>query len=116
MINNADKITLERLAEIERLVREFKENLESGTENPDAFMTLNEIEDAWGTLRANTDIIYSYMAQSMISAINESALIRKKKRIPKTWNQTENRQKKRKNPDDNKRKTAVFQVCPAPCG
>lgn len=69
----------EKIAEIERLVREFKERFEAGTSDSDQFMSINEIERLWGELSGNTNNIYSEMIQLLMSSIGETELIRKKK-------------------------------------
>jgi hypothetical protein len=79
----------EKIAEIERLVREFKERFEAGTSDSDQFMSINEIERLWGELSGNTNNIYSEMIQLLMSSIGETELIRKKKRISKQRNQSE---------------------------
>jgi hypothetical protein len=71
----------EKIAEIERLVREFKERFEAGTSNADQFMSINEIERLWGELNGNTSNIYSGMIQTLMSSVGEAELIRKKKRV-----------------------------------
>jgi hypothetical protein len=68
-----------RVAEIERLVREFNEKFEAGTSNPEKFMSMNEIERMWGELRSSTDNIYSDMVGELLSSVDEGGLIRKKK-------------------------------------
>lgn len=46
----------EKVAEIERLVKEFKEKFENGTSDPAQFMSINEIERLWGELSNNTNL------------------------------------------------------------
>jgi hypothetical protein len=68
-----------RLAEIERLLADFKAKFEAGTSDSENFISMNEIERMWGELRAKTDNIYSDMLREMMSSIDERDLIRKKK-------------------------------------
>lgn len=67
------------LKELEKIINEFKEKFECGTSDPDRFLTLNEIEELWGKLIGDTNVIYSDMIQSMMSSVNEKDLISKKK-------------------------------------
>jgi hypothetical protein len=69
-----------KLVEIERLVREFKEKFEAGTSDTENFMTMFEVEQIWSELRDNTNNVYSDMVQELMSAVDERDLIRKKKR------------------------------------
>lgn len=62
-------------------IEDFQRSFSEKTSNPDSFASLHEIEQMWGELRANTDKIYSDMVQDMLSNIDESKLVRKKKRI-----------------------------------
>lgn len=68
-----------RILEIERLIMEFKERFEKGTSNVEQFMTMHEIERLWGEMRGNTNNIYSDIVQDLMSSVDESELIRKKK-------------------------------------
>ena len=68
-----------RIAEIERLINDFREKFEIGTSNADNFITLHEIERLWGELQSSTNSIYSDMIRELMSNVDESQLIRKKK-------------------------------------
>jgi hypothetical protein len=68
-----------RLAEIERLVDTFKENFKARTSDVDNFITIHEIERMWGELQRSTLNIYSDIVCDLMSGIDESDLIRKKK-------------------------------------
>lgn len=67
------------IRELSRIVKEFEEKIQNGTEDPDRFLTLTEIEELWGKLIGNTNILYSDMLQSLIQNIDERGLIRQKK-------------------------------------
>ena len=67
------------VGELTRIVKEFEEKIQKGTEDPDRFLTLSEIEDLWGKLIGNTNIIYSDMLHHLIQNIDEKDLIREKK-------------------------------------
>ena len=69
------------LLEIERLIQEFKEKFVAGTSDADNFMTISQIELIWSELQNRTHNIYSDMIRKMMSEVNESELIRKKKDI-----------------------------------
>jgi hypothetical protein len=74
----------EKIAEIERLVREFKEKFEAGISDPDKFISINEIERLWGELSGNTNSIYSDIIQTLMSSASETEMIRKKKESTET--------------------------------
>lgn len=67
------------IRELSRILKEFEEKIQNGTEDPDRFLTLTEIEELWGKLIGNTNILYSDMLQSLIQNIDERGLIRQKK-------------------------------------
>jgi len=67
------------IAEIERLIQNFKEKFIDGTSDADNFMSMTEIELLWGELQNQTNNIYSDMIRKLMSEVDESALIRKKK-------------------------------------
>jgi len=69
------------ITRIEQLIQRFKEKFIAGTIDADHFMTISEIELLWGELQNNTNNIYSEMIRKMMSEVNESELIRKKKDI-----------------------------------
>ncbi len=79
MIEDSNKIISDKIQELERLIQEFKEKIENGTDNPEEFITLDRIETEWEALRKNTDYLYSDMLSELISNTNERELIRKKK-------------------------------------
>ena len=67
------------ITEIQRLIQEFKEQFASRTENADNFITISQIELMWGDLQNRTNNIYSDMIRKLMSEVDESDLIRKKK-------------------------------------
>ena len=77
---NQEAVNLE-ITEIERLIKEFKERFAAGTASADDFMTISQLELMWGDLQSRTNNIYSDMIRKMMSEVNESDLIRKKKGI-----------------------------------
>lgn len=68
-----------RIAEIERLINEFKAKIQEGTADVDNFITMTEIELLWGRLQSETNNIYSDMVREVLSTVDERAVIRKKK-------------------------------------
>jgi hypothetical protein len=81
--NNEDQMRME-IAEIERLIQEFKEKFTEGTSDAENFMNISEIEMLWSDLQNRTNNIYSGMVRKLMSEVNESDLIRKKKEDIKT--------------------------------
>ncbi|MDR1322665.1 MAG: hypothetical protein LBK56_14780 [Gracilibacteraceae bacterium] len=77
-------------AEIERLIDEFKGKFKVRTSDADNFITIHEIERMWGELQQNTLNIYSDMVGDLMGSIDESDLIRKKKRVLTKRNKTAN--------------------------
>jgi hypothetical protein len=83
---NDRELTAVKLAEIERLIKEFKEKFEAGTSDADHFITMTEIERLWAELQNNTQIVYSDMIRELMGTVDEHDLIRKKKRVQTTGN------------------------------
>ena len=71
---NADRV--ESLSSEEK---EVEERIQNGTEDPNRFLTLTEIEELWGKLIGDTNVLYSDMLQSLIQNIDERELVRQKK-------------------------------------
>ena len=67
------------LGELTRIVKEFEEKIQNSAENPDRFLTLSEVEELWGKLIGETNVIYSDMLHDLIQNISEKELIRRKK-------------------------------------
>ena len=76
--SNQGELNVE-IAEIERLIREFKEKFAAGTKSADDFLTISELEVMWGELKNRTNNIYSDMIQKLMSEVDEADLILKKK-------------------------------------
>ena len=66
------------IAEIERLISEFKEKFTARTSDVENFMTITEMEMMWGELQGKTNNIYSDMMRKLMSEVDETELIRKK--------------------------------------
>ena len=69
------------IVRIERLIQEFKEQFAAGVSDVDNFITISQIELLWSKLQNSTNNIYSDMIRKMMSEVDESDLIRKKKVI-----------------------------------
>ncbi len=67
------------IGELTRIVRDFEERIQNGTEDPDRFLSLTEIEELWGKLIGDTNVLYSDMLQRLIQNVDEKELIRRKK-------------------------------------
>lgn len=67
------------IGELTRIVKEFEEKIQNGTEDPNRFLTLTEIEALWGQLIGDTKVLYSDLLHSLIQNIDEKELIRSKK-------------------------------------
>ena len=78
--SDQDAVNIE-IAEIERLIINFKEKFAAGTSSSDDFLTISELELMWGELQDRTNNIYSDMIRKLMSNVDESDLIRKKKDI-----------------------------------
>jgi hypothetical protein len=79
MINKSqDTINLE-IAEIERIIKDFKEKFAAGTASADDFMTISQLELMWGELQSRTKNIYSDKIRKKMSEVDESDLKKKKK-------------------------------------
>jgi hypothetical protein len=66
--------------ELVRLIDDFKEKIRAGTSDADHFLSISEIEQLWSKLRGNTSELYSDLLHELLSTVDESDLIRKKKR------------------------------------
>ena len=65
--------------ELQRIISEFRKRVLAGTSDPDNFLTITEIERLWSELKCDTDLLYTDMLSELLSNMNESELIRKKK-------------------------------------
>lgn len=72
------------IAELSRVVKEFEEKIQNGTESPDRFLTLSELEELWGKLIGDTSILYSDLVRKLINNIDEKEIIKSKKANSKT--------------------------------
>ncbi len=63
-INSPSSITI---GELSRIIKEFEEKFKDGTEDPNRFLTLAEIEELWGKLIGDTNVLYTDMIERLIS-------------------------------------------------
>lgn len=77
--NKLNNVYEDAIAEIEKKVSEFKAKLDAGTENPENFITLSEIEQLWATLNKSTTKTYSDMISAYLTDLDEKAVIQLKK-------------------------------------
>ena len=79
MLRNTEGLTAFRMAEIERLMNEFREKLEKGFSDARNTISINEIEDLWSRLRADSDIVYADMLSDYLASVDEREIIHQKK-------------------------------------
>jgi len=80
-----DKTSLElEIAELTRLLEEYRSKITHGTSSTDNFMPITEMEEALGTLRNSTNNIYTKLQSRLVSQLNQAELVRKKKRTTGT--------------------------------
>ena len=110
MLRNTEELTAVRMAEIERLVNEFREILEKEFADIHSTMRINEIEELWTKLRTGTDEVYSDMLSDYLASVDESEVIRQKKRISGKGNKTPDGQESAQADNDHKRQAEPTQV------
>lgn len=74
-----EQVTEDAKAQIEKKIDEFKALLDSGTSDPDHFITLAEIEKEWAALKTVTNKTYSDMVSAYLSGLDERSIIKSKK-------------------------------------
>ena len=65
--------------ELLKLLDDFRQRIVDGTANADEFLSITDIENLWSKLRGDTSLLYSDALTDIISNVDESELIRKKK-------------------------------------
>jgi hypothetical protein len=76
---NDERDVREYSEELLRVVEKFRQQIIEGTSDAEHFITISEIERLWSELRGNTSLLYSDMLSDLLSDVDESELIRKKK-------------------------------------
>lgn len=79
MKKTMEEIKKESIEKITGLINNFCNTLSDGTQNPKAFMNINEIEETWSKLQYDTSELYTNMVGELISAIPEREIIAQKK-------------------------------------
>lgn len=74
-----EQATIDAKVQIEKRIDEFKAMLDSGTSDPDHFITLAAIEKEWAALKDATNKTYSDMLSAYLSDLDERAIIKSKK-------------------------------------
>jgi len=74
--SSEEKIYINKLI---HLIEEFTERLKEGTQDPEHFLTISEIERLWGEVKGKTNDLYSKIVENTLSQINETVLVNKKK-------------------------------------
>ena len=74
-----EQATMDAKVQIEKRIDEFKAMLDSGTSDPDHFITLATIEKEWAALKDATNKTYSDMLSAYLSDLDERAIIKSKK-------------------------------------
>ena len=65
--------------ELLKLLDDFRQRIINGTCDIDDFLSITDIENLWTKLRGDTSLLYSDMLSEVLSSVDESELIRKKK-------------------------------------
>ena len=65
--------------ELLKLLDDFRQRIIDGTTNADEFLSITDIENLWSKLRGDTSHLYSDALSEILSDVDESELIRKKK-------------------------------------
>lgn len=78
-MGNVESPSSVTIGELIRIVKEFEEKVTNGTSDPEHFLTLSEIEELWGKLIGDTNVLYSDMLTDIINNVDEKDLVRKKK-------------------------------------
>ncbi len=74
-----DKIVSDAKLEISHQIDNFVAELQSGTSNPDDFITMTQLEEKLSLLRSNTTKTYSDILSAYLNSMDETELIKRKK-------------------------------------
>ncbi len=74
-----DKIVSDAKLEISHHIDNFVAELQSGTSNPDDFITMTQLEEKLSLLRSNTTKTYSDILSAYLNSMDETELIKRKK-------------------------------------
>ena len=82
-MDNFSSMSSITIGELCNIVKDFEAKFEKGTDDPERFLTLAEIEALWGRLIEDTNSIYSDMVHRLVNSIDEKSIVCKKNRIPR---------------------------------
>lgn len=74
-----DKIASDAKLEISHQIDKFIAELQDGTNDPDNFITITQLEEKLSLLRANTTKTYSDILSAYLESMDETELIKRKK-------------------------------------
>ena len=73
------KAAIKAKADINDEINAFIEKLDKNTDDPDSFITMDELESEWKKLNLSTNKTYSNMMGEALSAIDTKELVNSKK-------------------------------------
>ena len=79
MINDEQRIQVELEEKLKGISREFIDSIASGTDDPNNFISINEIESELDKALKNTKIEYLKSLKECLSNLDESQIIKLKK-------------------------------------
>ncbi len=74
-----DKIASDAKLEISHQIDKFVADLQNGTNDPENFITITQLEEKLSLLRSNTTKTYSNILSAYLSSMDETELIKRKK-------------------------------------
>ena len=74
-----DKIVSDAKLEISHQIDKFVADLQNGTNDPDDFITITQLEEKLSLLRSSTTKTYSDILSAYLSSMDETGLIKVKK-------------------------------------
>ena len=80
VLSMEEKDVREYSEELLRIVEVFRQRITAGTSDPENFLTISDIERLWSELRGDTSLLYSDMLSDLLAEVDESELIRLKKK------------------------------------
>ena len=86
----SEPITRNYNDELLKLLDDFRQKIVDGTCSTDDFISITDIENLWTKLRGDTSLLYSDVLSEILSNVDESELIRKKKRVSSQRNSITN--------------------------
>ena len=65
--------------ELLKILEDFRQRIVEGTTSTEEFLSITDIENLWTKLRGETSLLYSDALSEILTDVDESELIRKKK-------------------------------------